>query len=118
MIRSREALRTISHVLRRIYALNCVGYFPVRIEEMGVAGSSLRAKHVRDVDVIVIYTFRDEILPEWREFMSLLFEERYLLWHLLSQLKGRKSIDGLIKCKRKELINLGFKPRWVESWLK
>jgi len=118
VICSPKAIEALYHVIRRACEFNSEGCFPIRIREVGISGSSLRTDKVRDIDVIVVYVHKTDILPEWSSFMHLLNLRSRDLWLLFYEIEGKRSIKALIKHKRKELIRLGFKPKWIESWLR
>ncbi len=118
IIRSPRVIEALCHVIKRARELNSEEYFPVRLREIGISGSSLRTDNVRDVDVVAVYVYRANILPEWRLFKRLLSLGSRDLWYLLDELEGRRSVETLIRYRREELIRLGLKPKWIESWLR
>ena len=119
VIRSPEAIKALHHVIKRAIELNNEDFFPVKVEEIGISGSSLRMRQVRDVDLVVVYSYRDDVLAEWNLFRERLIDRSRELWRLLEKLRGgRRSMKRLIEQKREELLRLGFKPEWNREVVK
>ena len=119
-IESDAALKALAHVIFRAEQVNSE-FYPITIDQIGIAGSVLRSKKIGDIDIVAVGSNRPEYMDEWNQFKELLRENFVPLWELLSIIrdkssKGKATIKDMISLYRKDLIDLGFKETWIEYW--
>ena len=115
-----EAIRVLSHVVGRAVLLNGDSY-PVFVERIGIAGSSLRSDVIGDVDVFVECRGRSGLWDEWTNFRKCLCDKLFDIWELIEKLRfeldRRVFIGDVINYLYDELLFLGFRDVWINKWL-
>lgn len=119
-IENDAALKALAHVIFRAKQVNSE-FYPITIDQIGIAGSVLRSKRIGDIDIVAVGSNRPECMDEWNQFKELLRENFVPLWELLSIIRDKSSkrkatIKDMISLHKKELIELGFKETWIEYW--
>ena len=119
-IENDAALKALAHVIFRAKQVNSE-FYPITIDQIGIAGSVLRSKRIGDIDIVAVGSNRPECMDEWNQFKELLRENFVPLWELLSIIRNKSSkrkatIKDMISLHKKELIELGFKETWIEYW--
>ncbi|RLG82773.1 MAG: hypothetical protein DRO40_06800 [Thermoprotei archaeon] len=63
VIRSKEALRALNHVLNKVKSFN-LSRRPLMIEYINIGGSSLSPEKIRDTGIVLGYSCRVEYTSE------------------------------------------------------
>jgi hypothetical protein len=117
--KDEKVKKTLENVIRCSEKFN-ISDFPIVIEEIKIYGSVLRKEKAGDIDLILRCFIKPEEWEEWSDFKKVLngstFELKELLFELGTADK-KASIDGLIQRYRVNIVNLGFKDHWINSWL-
>ncbi|AEA47894.1 hypothetical protein [Archaeoglobus veneficus] len=119
IIRSNVAIKAIKHVVQRAEQFNNE-YFPVKIEEIGIGGSSIRIDKPKDIDVFVKARAINSIWKEFFDFRTKTMESFHIFANAVLELteeKGKSNIFDLIELIRDDLAEKGFKEDWIENWL-
>ncbi|ALL01295.1 hypothetical protein Pyrde_1247 [Pyrodictium delaneyi] len=119
LVRDRTALRALLHAVSRVEELNH-SEFPVAVEAVGLTGSALRIEDAGDIDVVLACRHREERMKEWWEFDQILRKSVLMLLEMAYELSyetGRATMEALTRIYRAELLELGFKEKWLNNWL-
>ncbi len=139
-IKSSKALKTLNSLINAVIEFNKEENNPFEIVRVGVGGSALRTDKPHDLDMLIFYKARERFKNDFKEFsdflrnLSMDQDDAYLLWSLKesmmwgtqknefgieikTKLKTKITVEEYIEENRNVLLDLGFKPIWLE-WLK
>ncbi len=118
VIRCRDALRALDHVIHKAKLFNS-GRFPLTVEYIGIGGSSLDSDEVADIDIVLCCSGRPEYFDDWLAFKRLLHEKFGIIWGIIVNLMDyvpKVTINHVIDYYRKNLADIGFKDWWINEW--
>jgi len=119
VIKSEIAIRAIKHVINQAEQFNN-DYFPVKVDLIGIGGSSIRVSSPKDIDILIKAQAVKEIWEEFIEFKKHLDKNFGLFidtMYEISERKGRATIKDILEVIQDDLLKLGFKKVWIEKWL-